>query len=176
MIFRLTFSVICALYLSSCKDEETASQDRQNPETASSVGSGCDFPAENQITFEKAFPEDILDSWGYITTEVAECHHAIRSKKNYGDSNEAFYPRFHLAKAEFKDSTDATTTKIRIEAALETDAGFKDYTQILQRDATLYSVSATSNYTYLSHQTTLLERAESYLTKQVEQAGHGEGE
>ena len=69
---------------------------------------------------------------------------------------------------EFEDAAAATAAKNHIEAALKTDAGFKDYTQILQRDATLYSVSATSNQTYLSHQPKLLELARAHLTEWAE--------
>ena len=98
VIGRLTFLFLCTLCLTSCNDDEGTKQDSQDAETVLRVGSASDFPAQNQITSMKVFPEDVLDSWGYITTDVAERHHAIRSKKNYGDSGEAFYARFHLAK------------------------------------------------------------------------------
>ncbi len=66
------------------------------------------------------------------------------------------------------DPADANNTKNRIEALLKSDVGFKDYTQIIQQNDTLYSVSATSNYTFLSHQPRLMDLARTYLTKQAE--------
>ena len=112
------------------------------------------------------FSEDTLNRWGYITTEIANKYHAIRSKKNYGDANEAFYARFHLEEAEFGNASAASETKDRIEALLKSDVVFKDYTQIIQQGNTLYSICATSNYTFLSHQPALIDAARSYLAEQ----------
>ncbi len=174
VITRLTFLLLCTWWLASCKDEKASPRDTNDSEIVPNIGSTSDFPTRNQIASEKVFSEDVLDSWGYLTTEVSERYHAIRSKKNYGNSDEAFYARFHLARAVFEDSAAATKAKNRIEASLKTSAGFKDYTQILQKDATLYSVSATSNYTYLSHQPKLLDSVQAYLTKNEEQGVVGQ--
>ena len=149
-----------ALLLVACKSSKPASE---GSPSEIEFGRAGDFPASNQVFGEAIFSEDVLVKWGYQTNEVASDHHSIRSKKNYGDSETAFYARFWLAKAKFENAADASEVKKEMEINLESDAGFKDYTQILQKGEFLYSFSATSNYTYLEHQPRLLELAKTYL-------------
>ena len=163
MFTRLSYLMLFVLSLASCEVDEEQDPDTKDSTAVLGIGSASDFPAENQLESVRVFSEDTLNSWGYITTEVAREYHAIRSEKNYGDATEAFYARFHLAKAEFENYSAASTTKERIEALLKSDAGFKDYTQIIQQEGALYSISATSNYTFLSHQPALMEAARNYL-------------
>lgn len=171
MSSRLTCFLLCTLCLASCRVEEDAEQGPGDSGTVTRSGSASDFPSRNQVTSEKVFSEEVLDGWGYLTTEVADRHHAIRSKRNHGNEREAFYARFRLAKAQFEDHAEAGATRSRIEALLKTDAGFKNYTQIIQAGDTLYSVSATSNYTFLAHQPELLAMARAFLTGETEEGG-----
>jgi hypothetical protein len=168
MITRLACLLLCAISLVSCKGEKEPAQKSRQSATAAESRSACDFSSRNQITDENVFAEAVLNSWGYITTEVTDKHHAIRSKKNYGRANEAFYMRYSLAKARFESQDDASTEKNRIESLLKTDAGFKNYTQIIQQGNMLYSVCASSNFTFLEDQPKLMGAARSYLTKTAE--------
>ncbi|HEX2751380.1 MAG TPA: hypothetical protein VHM91_25445, partial [Verrucomicrobiales bacterium] len=132
---RSACMLLCAFSLVSCKGEkgharkstESATVPKKAAqESSESARSACDFSSRNQVTAENVFSEAVLNSWGYITTEVAGEYHAIRSKKNYGRANEAFYARYTLAKARFENHVDASTEKSRIESLLKTDAGFKN--------------------------------------------------
>ena len=125
-----------------------------------------DFSPKNKILSEKVFPESVLAGWGYETTELAEGFHAIRSKRNYGDSEVAFYARFDLAKAQFSGEDEAEREKERIETLLETEAGFKNYTQLLRQGNLVYSFSPSGNRVFLGHQPKLLEDAVIYLNTQ----------
>ena len=113
---------------------------------------------------ERVFPEELLSSWGYQTTRVGESHE-IRSTKNYGDSDEAFYARFHLKKCAFESAEEAAATMDDIEAKRKSTVlgRDKDYRRILQKGEELYFVTATSNYTHLGHQPLLMRQIGQHL-------------
>ena len=117
---------------------------------------------------DRVFPENLLKKWGYKTAKVEKKHHAIRSLKNYGDSREAFYARFWICKSSFGSSEEASQKKEELDIARkETEAGFKDYTEIIQDGVDLYFISATSNYTRLSHQPKLMKLVEKHLKTKI---------
>ena len=111
---------------------------------------------------QRVFPEEELAKWGYKTTEVAEGRHAIRSLKNHGDEDLAFYARFNLSILTFESAGRAAAEKKRIECGPEPEQD-KDYRRFVQKGRVLYVIRATSNSTRLGHQPALVKQVESYL-------------
>lgn len=119
------------------------------------------------------FPEDLLLSWGYKTSSIDELGHEIRSLRNYGSSEEAFYARFDLAVASFASPAEAASEIEKLESERNSlqrrDEGYmreKDYRQFLQRGAMIYTVTPTSNYTRLDHLPLLLSRIKEHFAAQ----------
>jgi len=121
---------------------------------------GCHCESEKPL-----FPEKTLTSWGYETTELTEEFHLIRSIKNYGNAEEAFYARFHLSVRDFENPSAAMAEKEKFEAALKAIGPdlTKDYRQYLQSSSKLYVIDPISNWTRMSHQADLMKKIETYL-------------
>ena len=111
--------VLCSVCLASCEKGKRGEAAAGAEEDARPVSAF----SKHMIRSEKVFPESVLEEWGYLTTEFEDGSHHIRSKKNYGDSREAFYARFYLAKARIPSEAGAEREKERIEALLKTEAG-----------------------------------------------------
>ena len=115
---------------------------------------------------ERVFDEKTLQSWGYETHEI-NSKHEIKSIHNYGDSNVAFYARFTLWNKCYKNKTAATKEIQRIEEErLSTVMGQqKNYQRMIQHGKCVYFVQTYSNYTYLSHQPSLLKKVKLYVSE-----------
>lgn len=151
----IAYSVFLALLMVSC-DQEQEKDDAALPTGALS---------------QRAFPEGLLNDWGYVTTEIVSGRHRIRSLTNYGASDDdAFYSRFEFQLLAF-DSEEAAAAKMeKLDAERESTAvgRDKDYRRFLQEGRTLYVVAATSNYARLEHQPALIAKIEDYLEKSRE--------
>ena len=121
MLIRLSLLITFVVGLAACNTEERQDTDTSEAKKVPLVGSASELPPEHRLFSVAVFSEDTLDRWGYITTEIANEYHAIRSKRNYGNADEAFYARFHLEKAEFGNASAASETKDRIEALLKSE-------------------------------------------------------
>jgi len=127
-------------------------------------------------TPKRVFPESVLNSWGYKTTDITKHYHSIRSFKNYGDANEAFYARFGLSVLSFYSEAAATKAKTKFDSERQSTAlgRDKDYGRYIQKGRALYVVDATSNYTRLEHQPALMKKIEAHLKqKKPQQDAHG---
>ena len=158
MNFGITaFALITALLIVSCEQEN-----RRDAITDSGEG------ASNTEKAQQVFPEAQLNKWGYKTTEFTQSNHYIRSHKNYGDSDEAFYARFSLKILSFDTEAEAATEKENVDSERESTVlgRDKDYRRFVRKGKTLYVVAATSNYTRLEHQPALMEQIKAHLENQ----------
>ena len=123
------------------------------------------FPAV--VNAERVFSDTVLKAWGYQTTRIGKTHD-IRSVKNYGDSKVAFYARFHLRVATFKDEAEAIAEMNRIESKRKSTVLGRDknYQRILRKERVLYFITATSNRTRLAYQPALMKLIKRHLDKQ----------
>ena len=120
---------------------------------------------------QRVFPESELNSWGYKTSEIAKNDHSIRSIKNYGDADQAFYARFSLAILSFDSKAAATKEKAKLDSERESTVlgRDKDYRRFIQKGDVLYVIDATSNYTRLEHQPALIKKIEAHLQQKKPQ-------
>ena len=138
-ITLLTLTVtILACFFSACKESE-----RVNNKSSASVS--------KVAKYERVFSEQLLNQWGYETVDFVYGHY-IKSIKNYGSDTEKFYARFHLDKKSFASKNKAQEYLESSQKEVESDPLGKNYTRFILYENSVYSISATSNYTYLEHQ------------------------
>jgi hypothetical protein len=150
-------AILAALLIVSCEQENGLDANADSGEGAS-----------NAEKAQQVLPEAQLNKWGYKTTELTHTNHYIRSLKNYGDSDEAFYARFSLEVLSFDTEAEAAAEKENVDSERDSTVlgRDKDYRRFVRKGKTLYVVSATSNYTRLEHQPALMEQIKAHLESQ----------
>jgi len=127
---------------------------------------------------QRVFPESLLKDWGYQTSGITKNTHSIRSIKNYGDANEAFYARFALTILSFDSEAAAAKEKAKLDSERESTVlgRDKDYRRYIQKGTALYVIDAISNYTRLDHQPALMKKIEAHLKQEKPQQPDGGGQ
>ena len=112
---------------------------------------------------QMVFSENLLQTWGYTTSLIDDYGHHVRSVKNYGSKDEAFFARFTLTASEFGSEAEAASKMQLIQKEAGDPIMTKDYRQVIQDETRLIVVAPTSNYTRLEHQPKLLAEIKKHL-------------
>ena len=112
---------------------------------------------------QRVFSESMLQTWGYTTSSIDDHGHHVRSVKNYGSKDEAFFARFTLKVSETGSEAEAASEMQRIQKEAGEHISMKDYRQVIQDRSRLIVVTPTSNYTRLEHQPKLLAEIRKHL-------------